>query len=445
MAIGSKKTQLTDLGKWLRQSLSASSDVIEKTLTFNNSDMYLLYLGSTADGEQLEKRVLKPFFTFEKPEPYIDYLLSHSHCSLHPSKEEALMSLLAGAVFIEMAPETTLTLDIRKKVDDTIGEATTERVVVGPKSGLSEDLVTNLNMIRKWYVSPQLEIKLIKDKLAVLYDNTLVDQALAKRIVKELNQHDFYHHQGQDHLQSILHKKKKELFPTTDQTERKDRIALSLNEGKLIILLDGTPFAVILPAPFFDTMRSMADFYYPFWISVFFYILRYTGIFVALLLPSLYVAITSYNPDLFRVELTLSIAGTRLGVPYPSFIEVLLMLLMMEILTEASVRLPEAIGPTATTVGGLILGEAATQAGLVSNIMIIVVAAVAISNYVIPNLQLGYAIRVTKYLILIATVMAGLIGLMVGLLGLIAYLCQMESFGVPYLKFFPRETAACKK
>lgn len=433
-----KDSELNAVTAWIQQKLQSSSDFVERAMENQTSTFRLFFLTSTCDERLIENRIIQPYYAFSEEAAYIDYLLSHSTSQLNPSKETALLSLLSGSVLIQCGDEV-LTLKTTKTVLDQPVTATTERVVIGPKSGLSENLQTNLNIMRSTYTSANLHIDIIKNKVSVMYDTQFADRKLAASIVKKLNQHSYYRHQTQHYLEDILNDGKKELFPKMNFTERKDRLSMSLQEGKILIFLDGSPFAFILPASFFDMMHSMADFYYPYWISFFIQVLRYSGMLVTLVLPSLYVAITSYNPELFRIELTLSIAGTRLGVPYPSFIEVLLMLSMMELLTEASVRLPEAIGPTATTVGGLILGEAATQAGLVSNIMIIVVAAVAISNYAIPNIKLAFAFRVTKYFILLLTILTGLIGLMVGLLGVLAYLCHQESFGDPYFRLFPRE------
>ena len=162
--------------------------------------------------------------------------------------------------------------------------------------------------------------------------------------------------------------------------------------------------------------------------------LRYISLFITLVLPSLYIAIVSYNPEIFRVQLTLSIAGSRAAVPYPSYIEVIFMLFMIEALTEASLRLPKFIGSTATTVGGLILGQAAQQAGLVSSIMIIITSAVAIANFVIPINAMSFAMRFVKYVLILFASLFGIIGTTVGLFLVIGYLVNMRSFGEPYLK-----------
>ncbi len=145
------------------------------------------------------------------------------------------------------------------------------------------------------------------------------------------------------------------------------------------------------------------------------------------------------------MQIALLIAGSRATVPYPSFVEVLVMLMMMEFLTEASLRLPKAIGPTATTVGGLILGQAATAAGLVGNIMIILVSAVAISNFLIPLNMMSLSIRVLKYIFLMAAAILGLVGVVVCLVGFTMYLCRQRCFGQPYFRMFALDTVGNRK
>jgi spore germination protein len=224
-------------------------------------------------------------------------------------------------------------------------------------------------------------------------------------------------------------------------TERPDRAAFNLAQGKFVLVLDGTPFVLIAPAVFYDFVSAMDDVYQSFVVSRALVILRYIGIFVTMMLPALYVAVVSYNPEVFRVQFALSLAGSRAAVPYPSFIEVFIMLFLIEALLEASLRLPRYIGSTATTVGGLILGQAAQQAGLVSSVMIIVTSAVAISNFLIPITAMSFALRIAKYPLIVLAIMFGLAGIVTGMMAICVYACSLKSFGVPYFRMFIGEPA----
>lgn len=251
--------------------------------------------------------------------------------------------------------------------------------------------------------------------------------------------------QATGELEKFISSDKLRILPKSIITERPDRVVFNLSEGKVAILLDTTGYAIVLPSIFNDFFTSMDDkIQFPI-VGRFLKLLRIIGVCMTLWLPAIYVTLTSYNPEIIRVQVALLISGSRATVPYPSFVEVLLMLMMMEFLTEASLRLPKAIGPTATTVGGLILGQAATAAGLVGNIMIILVSAVAISNFLIPLNMMSLSIRVLKYIFLIAAAVLGMVGVVVCVVGFAMYLCNQRSFGQPYFRLFFLDNLGKKK
>lgn len=321
-------------------------------------------------------------------------------------------------------------------------ETNIEPTIQGPELGLSEDIQTNLNIIRHRYHNISLKIEThqigtsINQTLAILYDQENVNDSVLKNLqekVKNLNHSVIL---SSSELQRLLNDKKWTFMPIMMITERTDRVIQNIAGGKVVLILDGTPNAIIAPSVFFDFMTSMDDKYLPFGVSKFLKVLRYFGLFICLLLPGVYVAVTSYNPEVLRSELAFSVAGSRVGVPFPSFIEVLFLLVFMELLTEASIRLPRAVSGTATTVGGLILGTAATEAALTSNIMVIIVSAVAIATFAIPINEMSFAIRLIRYVLLFFGTIAGITGLILSFLAFVLYLTNLESFGEPYLKLF---------
>jgi spore germination protein len=264
----------------------------------------------------------------------------------------------------------------------------------------------------------------------------LVDHQVLEHLKQKLDEIKVDNLQSVSELHLLLTKQKFTLFPIFINTERPDRAILNLSQGKVIVLIEGAPFVLILPVVFFDFYSAMDDNYQLSIVGYFLRILRYLALFLSLILPAAYVALTAYNPEIFRIQLTLSIAGSRASVPYPAYVEVLLMLILMELLLEASIRLPKSVGSTATTVGGLILGQAATSAGLISNIMIIIVSTVAISNFVVPINSMSFAMRVMKYPLVLLASMLGITGVALGLIGMVAYMANLRSFGVPYLRIF---------
>lgn len=421
------------------EKMNHSEDILTIPLQLGDNYAFVLFIKTVVDGLKLQNIIIKPFFELKSTEFFSSYIQSLPDIAKMKTGDELLIQLSKGHVLLAIQDQFFL-VDVKMITADSPQPAIMEPTIYGPQLALSEAIETNLNMIRHRYLEPSLTIETVqlKDKshqsIALIYDKKIVKQSVLDEIQKKIKELDNPLIESSGDLQLFLNSTKFSLFPVLLLTERPDRITYNLANGKVVIMMDGSPQAIVAPVVFYDFMVSMEDNYHSFWISIFTLILRYVGLLTCILLPAMYVAVTSYTPDIFRVELALSVAGSRLGVPYPSFIEVLFMLLFMEFLIEASIRLPKAISATATTVGGLILGTAATEAALTSNIMIIIVSAVAITSFVIPISEMSFAIRICRYLLLAFTTLFGTVGLMLGFLGVIMFLTNKESFGEPFLK-----------
>ncbi|RST74317.1 spore germination protein [Siminovitchia acidinfaciens] len=426
--------------EWVESRLK-SFDFVHKPLKIHNKRIMLLYIKTVVDGQRLQESIIKPFFEMSSIEDLEAYFSSLPNQMDIESKEQILLELTKGSVLIHIN-DSLLLFDFNLVSNDNVLESNIEPTIQGPQYALSEALMTNLNLIRQRYHQPSLTIEMFtigkksNQSLALIYDQDGVHQNVLEKVKQRIDSLDRDIVQSTSELLFLINNKRFSLFPNMMMTERTDRIVYNIAGGKAVLLLDGDSNAIIAPAVFFDFMTSIEDSYHTYWVAKFAIMLRYIGLFICLILPGLYVAVISYNPDVFRTELALSIAGSRIGVPYPSYIEVLFMLFVMELLTEASIRLPKAVSATATTVGGLILGTAATEAALSSNVMIIIVSAVAISTFVIPINEMSLAIRVFRYVILFFSTVSGMAGLMLSLIGFIMYLTNKRSFGEPYLKFF---------
>lgn len=425
----------------LAEKLEPSFDIINQKLQSDNITVHLLYLKTVVDNDQIQNYIIKPFFEMGSIQLFDSYIASLPQNNKIETNEKVLSQLSRGSVLVQIQEQNYL-LDLKKITTNLVLETNIEPTIQGPELGLSEDIQTNLNIIRHRYHNISLKIDTHQigtsnnQTLAILYDQENVNDSVLKNLqekVKNLNRSVIL---SSSELQRLLNDKKWTFMPIMMITERTDRVIQNIAGGKVVLILDGTPNAIIAPSVFFDFMTSMDDKYLPFGISKFLKVLRYFGLFICLLLPGVYVAVTSYNPEILRSELAFSVAGSRVGVPFPSFIEVLFLLVFMELLTEASIRLPRAISGTATTVGGLILGTAATEAALTSNIMVIIVSAVAIATFAIPINEMSFAIRLIRYVLLFFGTIAGITGLILSLLAFVLYLTNLESFGEPYLKLF---------
>lgn len=424
----------------IKAAIQQSEDVVIKELKAGVKYLEVIYINTICDETQLQDFLIKPFFEIGENSHFLSYLLSHPKVKLFDSKKTVQEELISGksVVFFE---NHIFLLDIKLDKNNTVTETSVEVTILGPQSGFSESLPTNVGLIRQRYPEQTLVIEstnigsISKTSVNIVYDSKKVDQDVLKKVKLFLSSIDIEMFQSGEQLLDFTKKSKRTLFPTIMVTERPDRTAVNIAAGKVILLIAGSPFAMLMPTVLRDQMSAMADIYQTYWIGKFLLIVRYIGLITTITLPAMYVALTSYNPEVFRAQLALSVAGSRHAVPYPSFVEVMIMLLMMELLMEASIRLPKAIGSTATTVGGLILGQAATEAGLVSNIMIIIVSLGAISNFVIPISTFSFAVRVSKYFILLLSIFYGLVGVILGVFMLLAYMVSLDSFGKPYLTF----------
>jgi len=428
----------------LQWQMRMSHDFKTERLSNGGIDVDLFYYSSLCDKDTLFRSIGKPLLTSASDDDFRTALRALPDLEVLHDMDTLAEKLLAGHAAILFEGSIHL-LNAKITLSDKPMEPSVETTLQGPQTALSESIETNLTIVRQRYPAATLFAlqkrvgRVSQTKLSILFDEKVVDRKALQMILERIDRIDADIVQSVGQLEMLISDKKIRLFPVMLITERPDRIVQNLANGHVVILIDGSPFAAIAPAVLYDFLAAMDDLYQTYWVSRFLLGLRYIALFLTLSLPAIYVAIVSYNPEIFRVQFTLSIAGSRAAVPYPSYIEVLIMLFIVEALLEASLRLPRFIGGTATTVGGLILGQAAQQAGLVSSIMIIITSTVAISNFVIPITMMSFAFRIMKYPLIVLAACFGMYGLIVGLFLIVMYLCEFRSFGRPYLQIFVGE------
>ncbi|WNS42565.1 spore germination protein [Paenibacillus sp. MMS20-IR301] len=431
--------------EWIRGQLSGFGDLEDKLMEVPSGQISLLYIKSVTDGQAISRSIVAPFYEMKSVEAYYSYITDAPGSEETSEGKRAIDLLLSGYACIGCSGRLCF-LDVLRSENSSVKETITESISQGPSDALGENLAVNLNLIRRRYQSSGLKMEFTiignvsKTKAAILYDESRVNHDVLAELREKLDTLKLDVLQAAGELEKYISSDKLRIFPKTIVTERPDRVVFNLAEGKVAVLLDTTGYAIVLPSIFNDFFTAMDDKVHLPFVGRFLKMLRILGVAMTLWLPALYIAFTSYNPEIVRVQIALLIGGSRATVPYPSFVEVILMMIMMEFLTEASLRLPRAIGPTATTVGGLILGQAATAAGLIGNIMIILVSVVAISNFLIPLNMMSFSIRVLKYFFVIAAAVLGLVGVVVCLVGFTLYLCSQRSFGQPYFKLFALDT-----
>ncbi|NLG87068.1 MAG: spore germination protein [Firmicutes bacterium] len=319
-----------------------------------------------------------------------------------------------------------------------VEEPAAEASIRGPREGFTESIRTNTAMIRRRLKTPNLWIeslsigKLTRTQVAFAYVKGLTSDKLVAEVRSRLQRIDIDAVLESGYIEEFIEDTPFTLFPLMARTERPDWVSASLLEGKVAIFTDGTPFVLLAPITFIELLQAPDDYYERVPIAILIRNLRIIAYWGSIFLPGVYVAVTGFHHELLPSELVLRIASSRQGVPFPVMVEVFIMQLAFEMLREAGIRLPRAIGSAISIVGALILGEAAIRAGLVSPAVIIIVALTAIASFTVPAFNLGQTSRLLLFLFIILGGTIGLFGIQLGLLLLLVHLCTLRSFGTPY-------------
>lgn len=315
----------------------------------------------------------------------------------------------------------------------------TETVIRGSQEAFTEDMKTNLTLLRRCIKNENLIVEIVqvsktnRDLCAILYLKGIVNPDLVSEVKRRINSIDIDMILGTCMLVQLIEDNPYMLLPQVIETERPDRAASFLMEGKVLMISEGTPFVAAVPITLFHLLHTSEDSFLRWQYGTFLRLIRYLGGLIALLLPGLYMALTLYHHEMIPTQLLLSIIKTREHVPFPAIIEILMLEFSFELIREGGIRVPGVIGNTLGIVGALILGQAAVAAGLVSPILIIIVAVTGIGSFVIPNYSLSLGIRIARLIVLLFGTIAGFYGISLAIVGLFLVMANMKSFGVPFL------------
>lgn len=352
---------------------------------------------------------------------------------------EAVQAVLSGdAVLLVDGYDTALINGIRHWEKRNITDPEAEPTVRGPREAFVETLRVNTSLIRRRIKNPNLKIEALrlgevtKTEVALLYIEGVAPPKVVEEVKSRLNKIKVDYVLESGNVEELIEDNPFSVFPTVNHTEKPDRVAAMLLEGRVAILVDGTPFALTVPNLFVEYLQASEDYYERFIFSSAVRLIRFLSMTASLVLPSLYIGVVSFHPELLPTTLLLSIAAQREAVPFPIFVEALIMEIAFEILREAGIRLPRPIGQAVSIVGALVVGEAAVRAGLVAAATVIVVALTGIASFTFAY-SASIAFRILRFLLLAASAAMGLFGLITGLAVIGIHLCGLRSFGVPYL------------
>lgn len=434
-------------------TLPNNKDIVARPFTVGTRHpwrAYAVFVDGLADKTVINNHILQPLMLLsqvleEEPvngriEVVMKTLLPGNQVEATSTWSEAVPGILSGStvLFIEQC-DGALIVETKGWEHRTVGLAQTEAVVRGPHDAFTESFRANTGLVRAQLRSEHLITEMFKvgilgsTDVAVMYIKGLTNDALVSEVKRRIQDVNVDYLADSGILEQFLADQPWSLVPQTLSTERPDRIAHMLTEGHVAVFVGNSPFVLAMPVVFWTMMQTPEDAYLKFPFGSFLRLIRWGALAVALLLPALYVAVTNYHSEMLPTDLMLSIASSRELVPFPVIIEILLMEFSIELIREAGIRVPSVIGPTIGIVGALIIGQAAVQAGVVSPMLVIVVATTALASFAIPTYNLNFAVRVARFGFLAAAALFGFYGISLGLCALVANLAVQRSFGVPLL------------
>ncbi|WP_081418647.1 spore germination protein [Paenibacillus sp. Leaf72] len=411
--------------------------------------MSLVYLSEMVNEATLNESVLRPLMEEDKQAEERSNALIHlikeqiiqvgsTYCT--DSIEEAIDMLLNGyCLLLVQEASSGLMINVSSKEGRTVSEPTTQTVLRGPQQSFNEILSTNINLMRQIIKSPDLHIESMvvgsqtRTQIAMLYLNGVASAEAVKTIRERLEAIEVSGILESGYIEALIQEKRYTPFPTLMNTERPDAVAGGILEGQIAIVVDGTPFVLLAPVTLFQFFQTPEDYYHRFDIATFLRLIRFVSFLISMLLPALYIAVTTFHQEMLPTTLLITLAAQREGIPFPGLVEALIMEMTFEVLREAGVRMPRAIGPAISIVGALVLGQAAVDAGIVSAGMVMVVSFTAISSFVIPQFNIAISARLIRFTFMLLAGVFGFMGIVAGFMAMLIHLAGLESFGVPYM------------
>ncbi|MEW8956452.1 spore germination protein [Clostridium sp.] len=430
--------------KYIKDVLKNNYDIVYREFAVANKQVALIYIDGLSDRTLINEFVIENLMTHgtenSSSDDLIERVIALSDLREVDSLKDGINAFLSGDPLLLFDGETKgCVLSLRTWANRGVGEPSGEVVVKGPRDGLTEIIRFNTALIRRrirdtrFKIVPRVIGERSKTDCAVLYIEDIVNQNVLDDVNKRLDNIKIDAVLDSGYIEQLIEDNKFSIFPQVQATERPDVVAAALYEGRVAILVDNSPFALIVPTTLPLLFQSPDDYNQRWVYASGVRIIRFIAIILSLITPALYVAITSFHTSIIPTKLAYSIAASRNGVPFPAFMEAIIMELSFALLMEAIVRLPRAIGATIGIVGGLIIGQAAVSAGIVSPIMVIIVSLTVITSFVTPNYEVTFAFRIVRFGTIIAATIIGLYGIAISMLLLCIRLIRLRSFGVSYL------------
>lgn len=422
------------------QALSSSSDFTMKTMRFANAEYRLFYLDTMVDSSVLQDHIIKPLS--QNQDANVQEVVTVQEMLPAKDFQEALHAIVQGKTVLQKEGERMLwLLGTELQKDRSVNISTIERVLRGSKEAFIEDLDTNINLVRRRSASSDVVVKhftlgkLSRTRIAIIYLQGVANPDVIRIIEQRLQRIDVDYVYAPGFIQEYVQDKPFSLFPQILTTERPDRTKAYLLEGKVAIITDGSPEATIMPVSFWSFLQSPDDYQINWLIGSTFRLLRAICFLTAIGLPGLYISLASFQTYILPMNLALTLQGALKYITFPPVMEIILMLIALEILREATVRLPSPIGQAIGVVGGIVVGTAVVQSNVLSNTAVIVASFTGLASFILPSYEMSSSVRLISIPVILLSALLGLVGLTASFLFVIIYLCRMNTMGLPY--FYP--------
>ena len=441
--------------KAIKELFSKSADVLVRPIKINQNGITfsIFCVDGLINSELVDEGIFQTMHT----DPYIkecrterevmNYLMGggayHVFTTEVSDYQELLKYVLSGMVaFLFDGEKKAIVYDIRMFDKRSISEPTEETVIKGAKDSFLEVMRSNTALIRRRVRSEYLVVEKLsvgtmsKTDLSLVYISNLVNMDSVNKIRDIINSIEIDNISTPVFIEEFLVENKKSVFPQIMFSQRPDRIAANLTDGRIALVVDGIPFVYLLPCQMVMLMQSPEDYANHYFIGSSLRMLRYFSMVLTMLLPAFYIAAATYQNQMLPVQLALSTQAAKQNVPFSSSSEVLGLLLCFEILIEAGLRLPRVIGTAVSILGGIVVGQSAVSANIVSPLVVVIVSLAGIAGFIVPNQDLSSAIRVVRFLFAIMAAVGGFFGLTISIIVLLTHLCSMDNYGIAYLSPF---------
>ncbi|MTI55811.1 spore germination protein [Geosporobacter ferrireducens] len=448
------RRKVKDNQKYLQEILSNAADIVYREFVIGAAQQHLLmvFVDGMVEKKLIGEQVLKSLmvelneatyrevFTIEEIK---NRLVSTAEIREAETFDTLMLALMSGDTLI-FAEGSAHGLIIGSKGWESRGvsEPTTEKAVKGPKDCFIETFRSNIVLIRRRIRDPNLAVEVLqigrrtKTDVAIVYIKGVLNPEIAEEIKRRIQAVDIDGITDSSQLEELIAGHPWTIFPLGRITERPDKVTAALLEGRAAIVVDGSPFVLIVPVTFSTFLSAVDDYYQRSIVASTIRLTRYLSFYISAALPGLYLALVSFHPGMIPPPLALAIVGTRVALPFPSFVEMILMETVLEILQEAGIRLPQAIGQTVSIVGGIVIGQAAVQAGVVSPIIVIIVALTAITSFTLPSYHINLSSRILRMPFILVGATLGFYGIVILSLFVLLHMASLTSFGVGYLEDF---------